>query len=98
MPWFATQNYDFNLAAVLYYAPEMSGVYGIHKGSYWIYFGESDSIRRRLSEHVSRPENPIIGLHGPTKFCFELQPAYYRVTCQDQLILEFSPPANRKLG
>jgi hypothetical protein len=97
MPWNNKTGYEFSETSINANAPAASGVYGLFKGQQWVYFGESESIQRRLLEHLRAP-TPCMAQQRPTHFSFELHAGLPRVSRQDALIVEFRPPCNQKLG
>lgn len=95
MPFAMNQGIPFDEANVFYRAPAMPGVYGIFRDGQWIYVGESNSIQRRLNEHLG---DLLHNMHryGPTHFVYEL--CDNRITRQNQLILECAPCCNQMFG
>lgn len=76
---------------------EISGVYGLFQYNSWtqkhenLYVGETDNLRRRLSEHFNNP--PIAGV---THFFAEAwSTAAQRKQREAALIREFNPPGNK---
>jgi predicted GIY-YIG superfamily endonuclease len=78
-------------------APTGSGVYVLSNAEKWIYVGETNSIERRLLEHLNET-NTCIKRANPTLFTWEECAARDRASRQDQLILELNPRCNQKLG
>lgn len=97
MPWNGNANYHFNAQSIAANAPTKSGVYAIFKQGVWIYFGESNDIQRRLTEHLNET-GTCIKRQMPTAFSYELWPEAQRVARQNQLIAEFRTPCNQMLG
>lgn len=52
MPWHNATGHALTHANLLAHAPTASGVYAIYSGQKWLYFGESEDLRRRLLEHL----------------------------------------------
>ena len=97
MPWSNRKGFAFSRPSIITNAPSQSGIYGLYKGQQWIYFGESGNIRERLLADLGG-DNDYINRLRPTNFSFELHPENQRVERQNQLILEYHPPCNQKLG
>lgn len=71
------------------------GVYGIFNTG-WIYIGKGE-IRNRLLAHLSGNDgNPCLLPSGPTHFVYEVTP--FADSREKQLINEFLPPCNRRVG
>ncbi len=95
MPWGNRNGYPFAAEGVKANAPLQSGVYGLYAGDKWVYFGESGDVRARLAEHLNDPKMTGAATH----FSFELVAGQaQRAARQDQLISEFQPPLNKRLG
>ncbi|HYK91916.1 MAG TPA: hypothetical protein VE398_24330 [Acidobacteriota bacterium] len=98
MPWFNTQvHFRFDRPSILSNAPVLSGVYGLFRTKQWIYFGESENMQQSLLEHVDG-DNPDILKMAPTHFTFEVWSGNKRIARQNQLIQEFRPVCNQRLG
>ena len=73
---------------------EISGVYGLFRYNQYtriyenLYVGETDNLRRRLTEHFNNP--PIAGV---THFFAEV--TLQRKQREAELIREFNPPGNK---
>jgi hypothetical protein len=89
--------FDFTEAVIKSNTPNASGVYALYRENQWIYFGETNEIQRRLLEHLNEKDT-LIKHYGPSFFLFELWPENQRVVRQNQLILAFPTPCNRRLG
>ncbi|OGI59890.1 hypothetical protein A2814_01005 [Candidatus Nomurabacteria bacterium RIFCSPHIGHO2_01_FULL_38_19] len=72
------------------------GIYSIFKQGQWIYIGKGD-IRTRLLAHLNGDKPCIIKL-GPTHWVGELLNDPQMSNREKQLILEFKPPCNDKIG
>jgi len=96
MPWNNKVGYPLTEQNVVSRVPPTSGVYGIYRDNNWVYFGESDNLSRRLHEHLSDASHAM-HRYAPLHFSFEVLPLG-RVARQDQLICEFNPACNQKLG
>jgi hypothetical protein len=97
MPWNNNSGYNFDTGSIASFAPAMSGVYAIYRPNFWIYIGESNDIRRRLTEHLNE-SGTCIKRQMPTGFSYELWPEGQRVTRQNQLIAELNPSCNQMMG
>jgi hypothetical protein len=71
------------------------GVYGLLKQNEWIYIGKGD-IRQRLLDHLNG-DNPCINRQRPSHWVNELT-AGDPSTREQQLILEYQPTCNRRVG
>lgn len=99
------RGYHYNRLEINTYAPARAGIYGLFRGSQWIYFGEAGNIRDRLIQHLDRDayEQPCIALAQPTAFCFQevLGTREARVAAQNGWILGCQGThrlCNQKLG
>lgn len=72
------------------------GVYGIFNQSQWIYIGKGD-IRQRLLDHLNS-DNPCILRLEPTHWVDELCTDPTMSTRERQLIAEFNPSCNQRVG
>jgi len=76
-------------------APAEGGVYAIcgTDGRY-LYFGETNDIRRRLAEHLD-DANGCVQRAGGVFFAYEIYPSYgTRLARRDKLIATYLPPCN----
>lgn len=99
MPWTGSRFFAYTKPSVQENTPPQSGVYVLttNNGNP-IYFGEGQNIRDGLLQHLS-DINTCISRTAPSHFGYELAPGQQqRVARQGQLILEFDPPCNRRLG
>lgn len=87
----------YNRSSIMGNAVNASGVYALFTPQAWIYFGESGDIGARLLEHLNG-DNPCITRNAPTGFQYALYPANQRVARQNQMIVDFGPICNQKLG
>lgn len=88
----------FNATSLLT-VPSQSGVYAIcnAQGGY-IYFGESNDLQRRLTEHLNDTTHAM-HKHGAVSFAFDVVPGeLQRVLRQNELILAHNPVCNQMLG
>ena len=76
MPWRGTEGFQLNQYSVDARAPALSGVYALFNDGRWIYFGERENIRDRLTQHVNHETNPCIGRSSPRLFAYALPPNY----------------------
>jgi hypothetical protein len=91
MPWHIQAAYPLTAPNTQVHAPVRQGVYGIRSGEKWVYFGQSDDLRRRLLEHLSDPSHCMHG-YPNLEFVCEANPAP-----EDrlrQLLREFHPLCN----
>ena len=70
------------------------GCYGLYKPSQWIYVGKGD-IRTRLLAHLNN-DNPCITTASPTHWVSEVTANYD--AREKELIIEFNPACNKKIG
>lgn len=91
--------FQFSLLGIALNAPAASGVYAICDGQgNYLYFGESNDIARRLTEHLNDARHPMHG-HGASRFAYELHDnALTRVARQNQLIALYPCPCNQRFG
>lgn len=76
-------------------APSEGGVYAICgvDGRY-LYFGETNDVRRRLMEHLE-DETSCVNRAGGVFFAYETYPSYgTRVARRNKLIATYLPPCN----
>ena len=94
MPFTMTTGFLFDALSVGL-APFAAGVYGLYTTAQWVYVGESEDIRRRLTEHLNS-DNPCITLAQPTHHIYELVSGGQQARRQReaQLIAELSPTCN----
>jgi hypothetical protein len=84
----------FIRASVEALRPNQMGVYGIYRQNHWIYVGKGD-IRQRLLDHLNG-DNPCILRDSPTNWVDEV--TTNMDAREKQLILEFNPACNQKVG
>ena len=94
MPFPEQSPREFTKANILAINPNQIGCYGLFRQDQWIYVGRGD-IRARLLAHLNG-DNACITQAGPTHWVDE-------VTSQDEdrekeLIVEFDPSCNRRVG
>ena len=97
MTWTNSNSYPFNEMSVFLNAPPESGVYALYTSQQWVYIGESQDIRGRLTQQA-KGDNLCVVQQSPTHFSFELWPESLRVAIQNELILELNPACNQRLG
>jgi hypothetical protein len=76
-------------------APSEGGVYAIcaADGRY-LYFGETNDVRRRLTEHID-DVNSCIHRAGGVFFAYEIYPSHgMRLARRNKLIITYLPPCN----
>ncbi|HEY7190967.1 MAG TPA: GIY-YIG nuclease family protein [Vicinamibacterales bacterium] len=76
-------------------APSEAGVYAIcgADGRY-LYFGETNDVRRRLTEHID-DVNSCVHRAGGVFFAYEIYPSYgIRLARRNKLIATYLPPCN----
>jgi excinuclease UvrABC nuclease subunit len=91
MTWHIQAAYPLTPPNLYAHAPVKEGVYGIRSGEKWIYFGQSDDLRRRLLEHL-RDRSHCMYQYPNLEFVCETTP-----TSADrlrQLLQEFRPVCN----
>lgn len=74
--------------------PNQLGVYGLFRQGQWIYIGKVD-IRQRLLDHLNG-DNSCITRQTPTRFVAEVTSSMDER--ERQLIVEFQPICNQRLG
>jgi len=81
------------------FAPAASGVYAIcDANNAYVYFGESNDIQRRLTEHLNDATH-CIHRHGAASFTFDLvDGAFARILRQNELIAAYRTPCNQMMG
>jgi excinuclease UvrABC nuclease subunit len=90
--------FAFNVISITLNAPSASGVYALYDANgYYVYFGESNDIQRRLLEHLRNPIT-LLSTARPAYFAFDLMPAHLRVTHQNNLIRRYNPSCNQIFG
>lgn len=94
MPFNSNKVRNFTRANVEALNPNQIGVYGLFKGTSWVYIGRGD-IRQRLLDHLNG-DNSCITREAPTDWIDE-------VTSKDEqrereLIAEYNPICNRRVG
>lgn len=90
---FSGSAYPFT-AGTMFAANEIGAVYGLFSlraGTYYcLYVGQTDNLRRRLSEHLNNP--PVVGV---THVFVEVHTnSRQRNAREAALIAEFQPPGN----
>ena len=76
--------------------PNQVGVYGIFRNDLWIYIGKGD-IKERLLAHLGG-DNPCILKSNPTHWVGEIRSDPEMSIREKQLIVEFRPSCNQKIG
>ena len=76
--------------------PEQSGVYGLFRRDAWVYIGQGN-IRERLLAHLDG-DNPCILSQKPTHWVQDVVEGNLSMTKEKELILEFNPFCNRRVG
>ncbi len=84
----------FTKEGIEWLAPNQNGLYGIFRANAWIYIGRGD-LRTRLLAHFNG-DNPRITKENPTHYVTEV--TNNDVAREKELILDFDPIANRKVG
>ena len=91
MPWHTKTAYALTSLNLQAHAPVKQGVYGIRSGDKWVYFGQTEDIRRRLMEHLS-DRSHCMYRYPNLEFVCEVTPiAEDRLR---QLLREFRPLCN----
>ena len=89
--------YSFTHISVVLNAPEQSGVYALHYQASWVYVGESANIRAQLLQHLNG-DNACITVYPNLSFSFEMIPEAVRAWRHGEMIREFRPTCNPRLG
>ncbi|TSA56391.1 GIY-YIG nuclease family protein [bacterium] len=76
--------------------PGQFGVYGLLKEGVYVYVGKGD-IRKRLLDHLNG-DNPCIVRVRPTHWVSEVYADPIMSSREKQLILEYNPLCNQKVG
>jgi excinuclease UvrABC nuclease subunit len=97
MPWGNPTSYEFSRMSIVRNAPEQSGVYALYHRATWIYIGEAENIRAQLLQHLDGGDT-FVTVYPALSFSYVLTPAAARAWRQDELIREFHPICNPKLG
>jgi hypothetical protein len=84
----------FDRAGIEILSPNQLGCYGIFRQGLWIYVGKGD-IRKRLLDHLNG-DNPCITRSAPTHFVTSIGGDMDAI--EKQLILEFTPSCNQRVG
>ena len=84
----------YTQAGIEWLNPSQNGVYGILRGEVWVYVGRGD-LRTRLLAHFNG-DNPRITKEKPDRYVTLL--TNDDENKEKQLILEYNPIANRKVG
>jgi len=93
------QTFSFSALGIALSAPAASGVYALcnPQGGY-LYFGESNDIQRRLSEHLNDPYD-CPNRNGAASFAYELWTTEeLRVARQNLLIAMYPTVCNQMMG
>jgi hypothetical protein len=77
--------------------PGTVGVYGIVSATAVIYVGKSTDMRERMLAHLYG-DNPAILRNSPVSWLGEIRLASEIDAREKQLILEYDPIANKKVG
>src|SRR4029077_12055270 len=90
--------FTFSQTSIKANAPAAAVVYTLYNPRGFIYFGESEDIARRLTQHLDDLDS-CINRMGATFFAFELLPAQgARVARQAQLIRLYRTPCNQAVS
>ena len=95
MPFIEQTPRQFTLHNVEAIRPNQNGVYGLFNQGSWIYVGKGD-IRQRLLDHLNG-DNPCILRNQPTHWVDEVIDGDPSAR-EKQLIREFSPVCNQRVG
>ena len=75
------------------------GLYGLiqvqEDSRAWIYIGRAEDIRERLLEHLNE-DDPCLGSYPPTHFVTAITQDPVKV--EKELILEYDPECNKRVG
>jgi hypothetical protein len=97
MPWGNPASYEFSRISICLNAPEQSGIYALYHRATWLYIGETENIRAQLLQHLDG-DDICVAVYPALTFSFVLAPATARAWRQDELVREFHPVCNPKLG
>jgi hypothetical protein len=91
VPWQNPTGFVLTYPSVLAHAPAAPGVYGVYSGSRWLYFGESDDLRRTLLDVLADRSHC---LHQFPTLHFSVEPSPNRVDRLHALLLTYKTPCN----
>jgi hypothetical protein len=97
MPWANPTNYEFSRMSIVRNAPEQSGIYALYHRATWVYIGETENIRAQLLQHLEG-DVTCVAVYPALAFSYVLAPPAIRAWRQDELVREFHPFCNLKLG
>lgn len=98
MAWNGSSGFWFNRPSITANAPESAGVYMLYSQNVCVYIGKATNLRDRMLAHLTNSHSDLITAAKPALFAFELvQPAFLEAR-EKQLILEFCPQCNQRLG
>lgn len=93
MPWQNPTGYALNHVSLLAHAPAAPGVYAIYSGKRWVYFGESEDLRRRLLEHLTDRSHCM---HQFPDLQYSVELAPNRVDRLQDLLRAYPTPCNSR--
>jgi excinuclease UvrABC nuclease subunit len=97
MPWGNPTSYEFSRMSVVRNAPEQSGIYALYHRATWVYIGETENIRAQLLQHLDGDDTRIT-VYPALSFSYVLAPAATRAWRYEELIREYHPVCNPKVG
>ena len=87
----------FASGAILFYAPALSGIYGISNAQEWILIESADNIRAALLTRLVDRSSALLA-RAPTGFVFECCEEPSRTNRQKRLVSEYSPVCNARFS
>ena len=91
MPFENHGDLSFTATSIAKNAPPASGVYGLGDACKWIYIGETADIQAELLRHLDNPP-AFLRQYPRDSYCGTT------IDRQSQLVLEFEPIGNRRVG
>jgi len=88
--WCFSDYYAFDEQAILAFAPQDSGVYGLYSFDRQIFIGESANIRESLLHHYRNPDSKADSLR-PTRFMFEICSGGSQAQRAQELVANYQP-------
>ncbi len=94
MPFTDNNPKPFTRPTIMLTAPKQGGVYGLFSARGPVYVGRGE-IQQRLLDHLNG-DNACIIAWAPTYFLYEV--TWNQEAREKQLILEYNPVCNQKVG
>ena len=96
MPFPQQESRPYTREGIEWLGPNQNGVYGIFNATTWVYIGRGD-LRNRLLAHFNGTGGvPCIPRNNPTHYVTEVTSD--DILREKQLIAEFNPICNQKVG